>query len=164
MLGSSLSPLAENLIVISLVGVTALIILGILRFALLKSVDAAAEAEVDAEDSTTVNRKKKVTAMMKILNCAVIAITLITLLIFTLFINTGNQNSVAEAVKIPTAPLPADFQAPTKKEIVDSNTESVNKKSAEIEKKATAENDDAMEKGIKLFKKTSNSSPLIDTD
>ena len=153
MFGGSLSPLTENLIVISLLGVTALIILGILRFALLKSVDAAAEAEVDEEESATANRKKKVTATMKILNFAVIAITLITLLIFALFINTGNQNAVTDAVNIPTAPLPANFQPPTKKEIVDSNAESASKKSAEIEKKATAENDAAMKKGIKLFKK-----------
>ena len=153
MFGGSLSPLMENLIVISLVGVTALIILGILRFALLKSVDAAAEGEGDGEESATLTRKKKVTSTIKILNLAVIAITLVTLLIFTLFINTGNQDSVDAAVRIPTAPLPAGFKPPTKKEIADSNEEAVQGKSEEISSNATEENNAAMEKGIKLFKK-----------
>ena len=152
MFGATLSPLTENLIVLSTLAVTALIIIVILRFALLKSVDAAAEADEQSGESIE-KRKKKISAVMKILTFTVLAATLILILIFSFFINTGNQNTVAEAVRIPTAPLPKNFKPPTKKEITESNDEAATRKTEEVEKKAAAENDKAMEKGIELFRK-----------
>jgi hypothetical protein len=68
-----------------------------------------------------------------------------------LFINTGNQNSISETVKIPTAALPTDFKPPTKQEIKVSNEKAVHEKSEEIQERASDENNDAMKKGIKLF-------------
>jgi hypothetical protein len=153
MFGESISPLTENLIVISMVGAVSLMVIGILRVALLKSADAIAESESETGESKVENRKKKISAVMKILTLAVIAATCVTLLIFAFFINTGNQNKVSDSVKIPTAPLPADFKPPTKKEIAESNEKAVNRKSAEVDKKAVEENDKAMKNAVELFKK-----------
>ena len=153
MFGGTLSPLTENLIVISLVGVTALIGIGIARFALLKSAKAVAETETGVNDSSEEKRIKKISAVAKILSYAVVAATLITLLVFALFVNTGNQSAPSEAVKIPTAPLPPDFKPPTDEEIRESNETAVNRKSAEVAKQAMRENDEAMKKGVELFKK-----------
>ena len=95
MFGESISPLTENLIVISMVGAVSLMVIGILRVALLKSADAIAESESETGESKVENRKKKISAVMKILTLAVIAATCVTLLIFAFFINKTRDDCKA---------------------------------------------------------------------
>jgi mannitol-specific phosphotransferase system IIBC component len=151
------SPLTWNLIVICLVWITGIIIVQIIKLSLLKSLNAAAESENSPEDSSISDKilaqKVRVKQGARIFSAIITATTIVTLLVFALFMNSSRVKPESEVQKIEQAPLPENFKPQTAKEIEQSNKQVVTEKSAELQKKATEANTKAMNDGINIFKK-----------
>ena len=143
----TLSPLAGSLIAIVLVWITALIIGQIVKVSILKSLESEEEKEKNVERISNIKKG------FKVYNIAVSAISAVAFLIFALFLNNLGAKDESRLDKIQQAPLPEDFQTPTKAEIDKSNEKSVSEKSEEVREKATKDNTKAMNDAIDIFKK-----------
>lgn len=153
MFSESISPLGNNLIIISLVGFTALVIVQIMRAAILRSLVSL--MEVAGSDVNLLEiKKKRVKALMKIVTLIVTIATLITLVVFLFFMGNGSNNEASTKPLIKQAPLPKDFKAPSKIEIEKVNEQATQDKSNEVNEEASEANNRAMDEGINIFKKS----------
>lgn len=152
------SSLTWNLIVICLVGITAIIIIQIVKYALLRSLNTAAESNSPSSSNkiTTkiLDQKIKVKQVAKILCSITTAATVITLLVFILFMNNSKVKKVSEVDKIKQAPLPKNFKPMSNKAIKAINEKVSTAKSIKLQKQATEENTKAMNNAIDIFKKS----------
>lgn len=157
MIAAISSTLTWNLIVICLVWITGIIIIQVIKFSLLKSLNTVADGN-DPENADTITAKMlaqrvRVKQGAKIFNIAITAAAAITLLVFLLFMNNNRVKPGNEVKKIEQAPLPEKFKQMTPEEIKQSNEQAVTAKTVELQKKATEENTKAMDDGINIFKK-----------
>jgi uncharacterized membrane protein len=146
-MSESSSTLLGNLGVIILVWIAALVIAQVVKLAMLKSLAKAGEKARAAAEGRV---RKGVT----IFSVAATAVAAITLLIFLLFMNNARVKAPDQVDKIRQAPLPENFQAPSKEDVAKSNEAAETKKSEEARKEATEDNTKAMDESIELFRKT----------
>jgi len=157
MIGTISAALTWNLIVICLVWITGIIIIQLIKFALLRSMNVIATDNAAKNSATPeakiVDQRIKVKQGAKIFSSAITAATVIALLVFALFMNNNKVKPASDVNKIEQAPLPKNFSPMTTKAIKQANAQAVTEKSKALQQKAIKENSNAMNDGINIFKK-----------
>ena len=153
MVTETLSSLENSLIAIVLVWGTALIIGQIIRVAVSSSLNNIFARKNGAKTQETKSKaQEKVRIGCKLFNISITSATIVTLVVFLLFMNNREAANPQELNTIQPASLPVGFKTPSAEEIEASNEEAVNHQPREANKQAEESNTKAMNDAINLFK------------